>query len=207
MKNSDKILAWATEIQAIAQTGLYYCTDKFDAERFQRLREISADMLAEKSALSLATVQDFFCKDVGYQTPKVDTRAAIFKDDKILLVCESDGRWTLPGGWCDVDCSPAENTVKEVREEAGLFVTVEKLVAVHDRNKRNAQTYAFGVVKIFFICIANGGFFQPNIETVKSKYFAENELPENFAAEKCTPAQVKLCFEANRTENWQVQFD
>ena len=48
MKNSDKILAWATEIQAIAQTGLYYCTDKFDAERFQRLREISADMLAEK---------------------------------------------------------------------------------------------------------------------------------------------------------------
>ena len=207
MKNEDKILAWAVELQAIAQTALYYCKDKFDIERFQRIREISAEMISGKSELSFSAVKNLFFSDSGYCTPKIDTRAAIFKDKKILLVCESDGRWTLPGGWCDVDCSPAENTIKEVWEEAGLDISVDKLVAVQDRARRNAKTYAFGVAKMFFLCTAHGGEFTANIETVDSKYFAENEIPENLAEEKCTAAQIKLCFQAERAEVWETIFD
>ncbi len=207
MENQDRILNWAAELQSLAQAGLHYGRDKFDIERFQRIREIAAEMVALKTDSSLEKVGEWFCAEEGYQTPKIDTRGAIFKDEKILLVRESDGRWTLPGGWCDFNLSPAENVVKEVKEEAGLDVIVNKLVAVHDRARRNAGTYLFGVAKIFFLCSEIGGAFQKNIETVESKYFSENELPDNFAAEKCTHEQVRLCFAAYRSKFWETQFD
>lgn len=207
MTKQDKILNWAAELQSLSQTALHYCKDKFDIERFQRIREISAEMVAMKTDLSFEKVTDLFCGDEGYQTPKIDTRGAIFKDDKILLVQESDGRWTMPGGWCDYNLSPAENTIKEVFEEAGLKISVDKLVAVHDREKRNADNYIFGVAKFFFLCSNLGGEFQENIETVESKYFAENEIPENLAEEKCTAAQIKLCFKAHNSKVWETQFD
>ena len=205
--NDDKIVTWATELQSLAQAGLFYCKDKFDKERFQRVREIAAEMIASKTDLSFEKVKELFCGDEGYQTPKIDTRGAIFKDDKILLVRESDGRWTLPGGWCEYNLTPAENVVKEVKEEAGLDVSVEKLIAVHDRNRRNADTYIFGVAKFFFLCKNLGGEFTENIETIDSKYFAEDELPTNMAEEKCTSAQVKLCFKAYRADLWETEFD
>ena len=207
MKDTEKFIEWATELQSLSQTAIFYCKDKFDKERFQRIREISAEMMAMKTGLSLDKVKDLFCGDEGYQTPKIDTRAAIFKDDKVLLVRESDGRWTLPGGWCEFNLTPAENVVKEVKEEAGLDVTVDKLVAVHDRNRRNADTYIFGVAKFFFLCSELGGEFTANIETIESKYFAEDELPTSMANEKCTAAQIKLCFKAYRADFWETQFD
>ena len=207
MKNADKILDWAVELQALAQSALYFCKDKFDIERFQRIRDLSAEMVSLKSEVSFDTVQNLFCSDSGYCTPKIDTRGAIFLGEKILLVQESDGRWTLPGGWCEINLSPAENTVKELREEAGLNVSVEKLVAVHDRARRNARTYIFGVAKIFFLCKNLGGEFQKNIETVASKYFAEDEIPDNLAEEKCTAEQIQLCFQAHRAEVWEAVFD
>ncbi len=207
MKDTDKIINWAAELQSLSQTAIYYCKDKFDKERFQRVREIAAEMMTLKTGLSLDKVKDLFCGDEGYQTPKIDTRAAIFKDDKVLFVRESDGRWTLPGGWCEFNLTPAENVVKEVKEEAGLDVTVDKLVAVHDRERRNADTYIFGVAKFFFLCSELGGEFTANIETIESKYFAEDELPTSMANEKCTVAQIKLCFKAYRADFWETQFD
>ena len=205
--DEDKIINWATELQSLSQTAIFYCKDKFDKERFQRVREISAEMIASKTDLSLDKVKDLFCGDEGYQTPKIDTRGAIFKDDKVLLVREYDGRWTLPGGWCEFNLSPAENVVKEVKEEAGLDVIPEKLVAVHDRNRRNADTYIFGVAKFFFLCRATGGEFTANIETTESRYFAEDELPTSLADEKCTAEQIKLCFKAHRADFWETVFD
>ena len=95
-------LDWAVELQALAQAGLHYSKDPFDLERFTRVREIAAEMLACRSGLPLEKVKDLFCGETGYQTPKLDTRAAIFQGENILLVRERDGRWSLPGGWVDV---------------------------------------------------------------------------------------------------------
>ena len=94
----EKWLKWAIEIQGLAQSGLAYTTNVYDIERYERLREISAEMIEEKSNLNLEKVKDLFCNETGYQTPKIDTRAAIFKDNKILLVHENNGTWSLPGG-------------------------------------------------------------------------------------------------------------
>ena len=201
----EKQLEIARELQALAQTGLYYCKDKFCHERYTRIREIAAEMLAERMDLPLEKVKDLFCGDVGYQTPKIDTRAAIFKDGKILLVC-SDMGWTLPGGWCEVHMSPVASTIKEVREEAGLNCVVEKIIAVQDRAKHNRPLYIFDVVKIFYLCKSMGGEFVPNIETTARDYFSEDNLPPMDVA-RCTVEQVKLCFEAARAKNWETYFD
>jgi len=129
----DKFVKWAAELQSLAQAGLTYGKDKFDLERYERIREISAEMMEEKTGLPLEKVKELFCGETGYQTPKVDTRAAVFRDGKILLVHENNGKWSLPGGWCDFDKSIGENTAKETLEEAGAAVKPEMLIAVQDR--------------------------------------------------------------------------
>ena len=203
----EKWLKWAMEIQNLAQGGLAYTNNVYDIERYERLREIAAEMVAEKSNISLEKVKDLFCNEKGYQTPKIYTRAAIFKDNKILLVHENDGRWALPGGWCDVLESVKSNTLKEVREEAGLEAKAIKIIAIQDRNKHNKPVYAYGICKVFVLCEAIGGAFVENIETTETKYFSLGEIPENLAEEKTSKEQIKMCFEAANSENWQTLFD
>ena len=202
----DRIVEWARELQSLAQAGLFYGHDDFDKERYQRIREISAEMMAERTGLPVDKVRDLFCNETGYQTPKVDTRTAIFADGKILLVRERDGRWSMPGGWCDYDLSPAESAVKEAKEEAGLDVVLDRVIAVQDREKHNEPPYAYKVVKIFYLAHAVGGAFEKNIETSDSRYFAVHELPA-MAVENCTKEQVEMCFEAYQNSDWVVQFD
>ncbi len=202
----EKWLAWAVELQSIAQAGIFYSKDKFDIERFERIRAIAAEMISCKTDIPADKVRDLFCGETGYQTPKIDTRAAIFADGKILLVQEKDGRWALPGGWCDVNVSVKENTIKEVKEEAGLDVTAERIIAVQDRSKHNLPVYAYGVCKIFVLCGAVGGQFEENIETTGFSYFSEEELPA-LATEKNNEEQIKMCFDAYKSPNWEVLFD
>lgn len=203
----EKWLKWAIEIQSLAQTGLTYTDNVYDIERYKRLREISAEIIAEKSNVNLEKVKDLFCNETGYQTPKLDTRAVIFKDDKILLTHENNGTWSLPGGWCDVLESVGSNTIKEVKEETGLDVEPIKIISVQDRNKHNKPIYAYGVCKIFVLCNVIGGKFIKNIETTEIKYFSSDEIPNNLAEEKTNREQIEMCFEAYKNANWQTQFD
>lgn len=196
----------AMELQSIAQAGLTYSKDPFDRERFNRVRQIAAEIICEKTNLQSEAVNTLFCKETGYQTPKLDTRAAVFKEGKILLVEEKNGDWSLPGGWVDVDQSVKTNTIKEVKEEAGLEVVPVRLIALHDRNKHNLPVYAYGICKIFVLCELMGGSFIPNSETVGSGFFAADALPK-LAQEKNTKEQVLMCFDAYQNKDWVPIFD
>ena len=202
----NPLLDWAVELQSLAQAGLFYSKDVYDIQRFQRIREISAEMVSRVSGLPLEKVTGLFCNETGYQTPKLDSRAAIFRDGKVLLVRENTGLWSLPGGWVDVDQSVKENTIKEAKEEAGLDVTVDRVIAVQDREKHNKPRYIYRVCKIFLLCTAVGGSFTPNIETTESGWFSLEELPP-LSEDKCTAEQIKLCFEASQAEHWETQID
>lgn len=203
----EKWLKWAIEIQSLSQIGLTYTKDVYDRERYQRLREISAEMLAKKTEVSIEKVKDLFCHETGYQTPKLDTRAAIFRNNKILLVHENNGTWSLPGGWCDVLESVKSNTEKEVREETGLNVKAVKIISIQDRNKHNKPVYAYGVCKIFVLCEVINGNFVENIETTEIRYFSLQDLPHNLAEEKTNKEQIEMCFKAYHDPNWETQFD
>lgn len=199
-------LEWARELQFIAQAGLTYSRDRFDLERFERIREISAEIVAARSNLSLDEVKGLFCNETGFQTPKMDTRGVVFNNGKILLVQERNGEWSLPGGWLDVNQTVRSNTEKEVREEAGLDVEAERIIALLDRNRHNTPVYAYNICKVFVLCRLKGGSFQPNNETVASGYFSPDELPP-LCYDKTTPAQIKLCFDAVANDNWNPVFD
>ncbi len=199
-------IKWAMELQSIAQAGLAYTDGVYDRERYERLREISAEMMSKKTELSFEKVKDIFCNESGYQTPKIDTRAVIFKDNKILLTHENDGTWSLPGGWCDVLESVSSNTIKEAKEETGLDVKPIRIIAVQDRNKHNKPIFAYGICKIFVLCELIGGEFTPNIETTEIGYFDLDNLP-SVSEDKSNREQIKMCFEAYKNENWQVKFD
>lgn len=206
MTRETNWLKWAVRLQALAQAGLAYSKDVYDIERFEEIRQIAAEMLVEPSGLPLAQVEALFCNESGYQTPKLDTRAAIIEGQKILLVQENDGLWSLPGGWCDVDQSTMENMIKEVREEAGLDVEVVRLVAVLDKTKSNPSRSAHHVTKVFYLCRSLGGQFQANSETLTSAYFSLGDLPA-LSLGKNTVEQIALCFEAYQAEHWETRFE
>lgn len=200
-------LKWAIELQSLAQAGLAYGKDKFDIERFERIREISAEIVAHMTDIPLEKVKNLFCNEVGYQTPKIDTRAVIFENNKILLIQESDGKWALPGGWADVYLSVKENVLKEVKEEAGIEVNAEMIIAMLDVTKNQDKAIPYGITKIFVLCSYISGKFEKNIETIDSGYFGIDELPE-LANNKTTFEQIQMCFEANKNkDNWKVIFD
>ena len=204
---NEKWLEWAKELQFLAQAGLTYSKDCYDIERFERIREIAAEMVAYKTEIPLNKVKDLFCNETGFQTPKIDTRASIFKENKILLVKETSGTWSLPGGWCDVMESVKSNTEKEVWEEAGLKAEAVKLIAIQDRNKHNKPITVYSICKIFVLRELLGGEFKENSETIKMEYFALNELPENISDDKSTKEQIQMCFKAKDDKNWKVEFD
>ena len=204
---NDQWIEYAIKIQSIAQAGLQYGKDPYDRERYEELRKISAEMIAKKTDIKINKVYDLFCNETGYQTPKVDTKAAVFVDGKILLVHENNGTWSLPGGWCDVDQSAASNTEKEVLEETGFVVHAEKLIAVQDWRKHNVTNYAYGVLKIFVLCEFESGEFKENIETTEIAFFDKESLPEQLAVEKTPKEQILMCFESYENKNLPTLFD
>ena len=153
-------LRWAREMQAIAQTGLAFVRDSYDRERYEMLRALAAEMMSANTGMPASRIEALFAGESGYATPKVDVRGAVFNHQgKMLLVREvaDGGRWTLPGGWADVNLTPAENVVKEMREESGFEVTPRKLAAVWDRTRQGHSSSLFSCCKFFFVCDIAGG--------------------------------------------------
>ena len=179
MENHLQWLTFLQQLQGIAQAGLAYPGDKYDKERFQQLRDLTAEAMANISGFPTKCVKNLFCNETGFQTPKIDTRAVILNEaNEILLVSEGDqNKWSLPGGWCEVTLAPAENTIKEAFEEAGLRVSVVRLLMTQWYANHNQPPIAYGCLKLFYHCTAMGGDFRENIETIASRYFSIDALP------------------------------
>lgn len=204
-----KWLTWAKELQGIAQAGLAYSENVYDRERFQQVRELAARIVAEHTDMEQTVVRGLFCNETGYQTPKLDVRAAVFRGATILLVHERiDGRWSLPGGWAEPDLPLRDNVEREVREEAGLIVQAQRLIALQERRRHNLpdKPFPYGVYKAFVLCREVGGHFADNIETQGSGFFPLDALPE-LSAGRTTKEQIALCFRARDAENWETAFD
>ncbi len=204
---TPKWLDWAQRLQAIAQTGLAYDPHLYDRQRYEAVREIAAEMMAASAGCEVTPVRELFALQAGYATPKVDLRAAVFRNDKILLVQEKeDGGWTLPGGWADVGESPAQGVVRETREESGYETRALKLIAVYDRNLHGHPPIAFHAWKLFFLCEITGGAPAESSETSGVGWFQANALPP-LSLSRVTPAQVHRFFEHYRHPDWPTDFD
>jgi ADP-ribose pyrophosphatase YjhB (NUDIX family) len=190
---------WLTigrELQAISQTGLTFTQDQFDRQRYVRIAELAASLLGEGFNTQPRVLLDLFQTQSGYATPKVDVRGAAFRDGKVLMVREvSDGCWTLPGGWADVNESAADCTVREIFEESGFVARALKLAAVHDYQKSgHPPRQYFSCYKIFFICEITGGTARPSNETSEVAFFGRDELPP-LSLSRTAESQILLMFD------------
>jgi len=202
-------LVWARELQAIAQTGLTFATGIFDHERYKAIRSLAARMMATYSDANFVRVEGLFAKQTGYATPKVDVRGAVIEDGRILLVreIEDSGRWTMPGGWADVNQSPSECVIRELREETGLEVEPRKLAGVYDRTRQGHPPHPFSVYRLFFICDAIGGAPRAGMETSEIAFFSENEIPRDLSMDRVLPHQIRRMFEHSRNKHLPTDFD
>ena len=201
-----KWLKWAKQLQAIAQAGLEYSKDNFDIERFQQIRELSIEIMSSYTDMNHTKIKTLFANETGYQTPKVDIRAAVFNKDKILLVKELNNKWSLPGGWADTGYSLSENIKKECYEEAGALVNPKRVIAVLDRSKHYTDACPYTIYKVFVECDYMGGEYLNNIETSEAVFFDKDSLPELSVARN-TKAQVEMCFKARDSKIFETIFD
>jgi ADP-ribose pyrophosphatase YjhB (NUDIX family) len=177
-------LEWAREIQALAQTGIHYAENDYQRQRYQRMMEIAAEIVSEHSNLEYPPVLEAFLSPIGYTTPRVDVRGAVFQDNRLLIVRESmDGGWTLPGGWADVGEAPSLAAEREVWEEAGFHVKAKKVVGVYDAN-RVGRLELFHAYKIVLLCEITGGKARTSQETTEVAFFGRDELPEVLSGER-----------------------
>ncbi len=200
-------LSYIKRVHAIALTGLAYTTNCYDLERYEELKRISLQMLTEQSGMELPKIEALFTTETGYQTPKVDVRAVVFVDDRILMVREKiDNCWSLPGGWADVGYSPGEVAAKEVWEEAGLKIKPTRLLGVLDKKCHPHPPSPFHTYKIFMQCEITGGTLQPGMETSDARFFAKENLPE-LSTDRITASQINLIFESLNKTNLDPFFD
>ncbi|MCF7816819.1 MAG: NUDIX hydrolase [Kiritimatiellales bacterium] len=203
-----KHIQWAKRIQALAQTGLEFAENPYDRERYEALRELAAEMMAESSSLSAGEFLDLFKRESGYATPKVDVRGAVFKDGKILLSRElEDGCWSLPGGWADVNDAPSQAVIREVREEAGYEVRCTKLAAVLDRDLHyHGGAYPFHIYKLLFLCEIVGEADELCHDITDSRFFDLNDLPP-LSVRRTLPKHIELLFDHYQNPALPTVFD
>jgi len=204
---NDKWLQWASKLQSVAQAGLTYATDRYDLDRYEQIRNLSIEIMQEYTGMEYKKIRDIFAGETGYQTPKVDIRAAVFKGDSILMVKEkTDCAWSLPGGWADVNTSVSESTVRECLEEAGAIVKPKRIIAVHHANKHNNPLFPYTIYKIFVECELVENSFKENTETLEAGFFDADNLPE-LSLHRNTPDQINMCFEAKKYKVFETIFD
>ena len=203
----ERWLGWVKRLQAIAQDGLTYSEDPYDLGRYEMLRDVAAEILAAHSRGSLEQARGLLELETGPATPKVDVRAAVFREGEILLVKEpSDGGWSLPGGWADVGETAAEATVREVREESGYLVRAVKLLSVHDRDRHGHPPIPYHVYKLVFRCEVLDAPPLPEIDADGVAFFGEAEIPE-LSVSRVTRAQIRRLFEHYRNPESPADFD
>lgn len=199
----------ARKLQGISQTGLHFTENEYDRERYGEIGEIAAGITAEYSTLEKSEVIDLQAAEFGYATPKVDVRGVVFRDGKILLVKETadNGRWTVPGGWADLNDSPSESVIREIREESGFETVTVKLLAVYDREKHGHEPpFPYHIYKLFFRCRITGGEAATSFETGGVDFFGKDELPE-LSVSRVTEPQIQRFFEHLEHPGMPTDFD
>jgi len=203
----EKWLEWASRLQSIAQAGLTFGENQYDLDRYQQIRTLSVEILQEYTGISEERIRDLFASGSGYETPKVDVRASVFKDGRILMVREKiDGAWSLPGGWADVNTSVSESAVRECFEEAGARVKPKRVIIIHQADKHYDFQYPYTIYKIFVECELIENSFSANTETLGADFFAIDSLPP-LSNERNTREQIEICFEAKKHELFETVFD
>ena len=203
----SSVLELSRRLLALSQTGLHFSAEEYDRERYREIGDIAARLLELQGEVGADAVRQAWFVEDGYSTPKMDVRGAIFRDGRVLLVRERvDNKWTLPGGWADINDSPTSAVLKEIEQESGFTARVLKLAAVYDRNKHNHPAYLFHAWKLFFVCEITGGAARPSYETTAVEFFPLDSLPE-LSTGRSTDDQIRRMYQHYLDPHLPTEFD
>ncbi len=204
---SASILDLSRRLLALSQTGLHFTHEEYDRERYREVADIAAQLLALESSRDAAALRRAWFVEDGYATPKIDVRGVIFQQDRLLMVRErADGKWTVPGGWADVNDTPAHAVEKEIEQESGFSARAVKLAAVFDRNQHGHPPFLFHTWKLFFVCELTGGAARTSYETTAVEFFALDSLPE-LSTGRATAAQLRRMYRHHLNRELPTEFD
>ena len=146
----------------------------------------------------------------GVDTHKDFHVAAVLDEaGRILMVRETadDHRWTLPGGWADVNQTAAESASREVFEESGFIVRPMKLAAAWDKARQGLVLGPFSITTLWFICALEGGEATTSLETSEVGWFAEDAIPTDLSERRVNPRQIERMFAHWRNPDLSTEFD
>ncbi|MBT2383672.1 NUDIX hydrolase [Streptomyces sp. ISL-11] len=96
--------------------------------------------------------------------------AVVREDGRMLAIRRADnGRWELPGGVLEIEEAPEEGARREVLEETGIKVDVQRLTGVYKNMTR-------GIVALVFRCSPVGGAERPSDEAAAVSWLAPEEI-------------------------------
>lgn len=195
-------------IKALAETGLVYAGNGYEIERNQELVDLSKQLMAAISNQPIKSLDSFYLPPTEYPTPKVDVRGFVLNDKNEILMAKEvvDGKWTIPGGWCDIGISPAENAVKEVEEETGIQTEVVRLLAVYDKRFHQHPPSPLYVYKIVFLCRVTGGELRGAFDIEDSNWFSLDHLPA-LSEDRIVKSQVEELYRLAKDDSLPVVFD
>lgn len=202
-------LTWVRLLESIAQTGLTYTQNPYDKQRYIQILDLVAEMTAAQSDVDLAVIQGLIHSNTGPGTPRLDVRGVVFQDDALLMVRETSdqGRWTLPGGWADVNETPSQTTVREVFEESGYRTHATKLLALYDKTRHDHPPDFYYIYKAFFRCEITGGEPRISLETSEVAFFREADIPRDLSLGRVTHGQIARLFEHYRRPDLPTDYD
>jgi ADP-ribose pyrophosphatase YjhB (NUDIX family) len=203
----SSVLDLSRRLLALSQTGLHFTAEEYDRERYREIGDIAVKLLEAQADVAADAVRQAWFVEDGYATPKVDVRGAVFRDNRVLLVRERvDGKWTVPGGWADVNDTPSAAILKEIEQESGFTARVNKLAAIYDRHKHNHPAYLYHSWKLFFVCEITGGTARTSYETTAVEFFPLDDLPE-LSTGRSNAAQIRRMYQHHLDPNLPTEFD
>lgn len=203
----SSVLDLSRRLLALSQTGLHFTAEEYDRERYREIGDIAVKLLELQADVAADAVRQAWFVEDGYATPKVDVRGAVFRDNRVLLVRERvDDRWTVPGGWADVNDTPSAAILKEIEQESGFTARVTKLAAIYDRNKHNHPAYLYHSWKLFFVCEITGGAARTSYETTAVEFFPLDDLPE-LSTGRSNAAQIRRMYQHHLDPHLPTEFD
>ncbi|GAA0470907.1 NUDIX hydrolase N-terminal domain-containing protein [Halococcus dombrowskii] len=180
--DSVDLLPLLDELRVMAQAGLFFADDPYDRERYERILELVGEYYGMTLDVPPEEIHDRLARDLGYVTPNVGVKAAIFDDEGRMLLMQRPegseyvaGTWDIPGGAVEPLEPPAETAIRETREETGLAVETIEVVDAYmmEPNRLNPH----GHVLLLYLCEVTGGTLGLSHEGDALDYWEIEDVP------------------------------
>lgn len=174
---TETVYRIADELRSLACQGLRFTAGEYDRERYERILQASACLVAAVDGRPPEQVVRRYHDNLAHISPFLGADAAVLCDGKLLLIQRTDNsRWAMPGGYIEVGETAADAAQRELWEEAQVRGHAVRLLGIFDSRIWKSHTKA-QLYHIIFLVEVDGSEPTPGSEALDTRFFAEDNLP------------------------------